>query len=110
MTERDLDKNPYSIDEQRVVLFFFERGTGGGDDPIGYILASHQYLAEQRNAQAKSLADALAAFEYIKRLCAGSDDDILDFIGKVAEAVLEDTPRPLGFAPTSINPGEMKLC
>lgn len=46
---RDLDKNPYSEAEQRVAQFFFDRGTGGGDDPIGAILASHQALADQRN-------------------------------------------------------------
>ena len=48
------------------------------------------------DALVKSLADALAAFEDIKRLCADSTDDMLHFIGKVAEAVLEDTPRPDG--------------
>lgn len=46
---RDLDKNPYSEAEQRVAQFFFDRGLGGGDDPIGAILASHQALADDRN-------------------------------------------------------------
>lgn len=48
MNERDLDKNPYSPDEQRVAQFFFERGTGGGDDPIGALIASHEYLIAER--------------------------------------------------------------
>jgi hypothetical protein len=100
MSERDLDKNPYSADERRVASFFFERGTGGGDDPVGFVLASHQALADQRNALAKSLTDALAAFGDIKRLCADSEDDMLNFIGKVAEQVLEDTPRDFVGSPS----------
>jgi hypothetical protein len=46
MSERDLDKNPYSPDEQRIAQFFFERGLGGGDDPVGFILSSYAYLVE----------------------------------------------------------------
>lgn len=47
---RDLEKQPYSPDEQRVAQFFFDAGLGGGDDPIGFIIASHQALAAERNA------------------------------------------------------------
>ena len=45
---RNLETNPYSSDEARVAAFFFARGTGGGDDPIGSLLASYQYLVQQR--------------------------------------------------------------
>lgn len=45
---RDMDKNPYSKDEQRVAKFLFDLGAGGGDDPIGFILASHAMLAAER--------------------------------------------------------------
>jgi len=41
VAERDLNKNPYSKDEARVVDFLCEAGVGGGDDPIGFLLASH---------------------------------------------------------------------
>ncbi len=44
MTERTL----YSLDQQRVADFLFERGMGGGDDPIGFILASYEFLVMQR--------------------------------------------------------------
>lgn len=57
INERDLDKHPYSVDEQRVAAFFFEKGTGGGNDPIGGLLASHEYLAWQRSALVKALGD-----------------------------------------------------
>jgi hypothetical protein len=55
MMDRDLDTNPYSADEQRVADFLFEQGTGGGDDPIGFLLASHASLAHERNVQAKEI-------------------------------------------------------
>jgi hypothetical protein len=58
MNVRDLDKNPYSKDEARVAKFFFDRGTGGGDDPIGALIASHEYLAHERNELRKALETA----------------------------------------------------
>jgi hypothetical protein len=52
---RDLDEKPYSEDEKRVAKFFFDKGVGGGDDPIGALMASHEMLVAQRNALAKRL-------------------------------------------------------
>lgn len=46
---RDLDQQPYSPDEARVAKFFFDKGIGGGDDPIGFLMASHEYLVKERN-------------------------------------------------------------
>jgi hypothetical protein len=43
---RDLEKQPYTADEC---------GVGGGDDPIGSIIASHAYLAAERNRYRKTL-------------------------------------------------------
>ena len=48
--ERDFDKNPYTPDEARVVAFLSDRGVGGGDDPIGFLLASYEMVIIQRNA------------------------------------------------------------
>lgn len=53
---RDLDKDPYDKSEQRVAKFFFDLGTGGGDDPIGAMIASHQALAAERNELSKRMA------------------------------------------------------
>lgn len=52
---RDIDKQPYSPDEARVAKFFADRGTGGGDDPIGSILACHEYLIAQRKEMQAAL-------------------------------------------------------
>ncbi len=44
---RDMDKNPYSADEQRVCEYLqqiTDSQVGCGDDPIGFLLASHNYL------------------------------------------------------------------
>lgn len=56
---RDLFTNPYTDDETRVCAFIQEatRGEiGCGDDPIGFILASHAQLAHERKALRLSLA------------------------------------------------------
>jgi hypothetical protein len=52
---RDLDSNPYSADEARVAKFFFDKGLGGGDDPIGALMASHEYLVHEGNELRKLL-------------------------------------------------------
>lgn len=44
---RDLDVNPYSKDEERVVKWLDSKGLGGGDDPIGFIMASYEYIMYQ---------------------------------------------------------------
>lgn len=40
---------PYTYDQQRVVNFLVERGIGGGDDPIGFLLASYDFLIKELN-------------------------------------------------------------
>lgn len=52
MTERDIDKLPYTADELRVVDYIRKIThdvVGAGDDPIGFIMASHSELARQRH-------------------------------------------------------------
>lgn len=56
---RDLDKNPYTKDEARVAKFFFDKGLGGGDDPIGFLLSSYEYVIYQRNEALKQLSQLL---------------------------------------------------
>jgi hypothetical protein len=46
---RNLETHPYSADEKRVAAFLGERGVGGGDDPIGFILSSYAYVINERN-------------------------------------------------------------
>lgn len=60
---RDMRKKPYSKDEARVAAYFFARGTGGGDDPIGSILASHSFAIEQRNIYKAALESLRADLE-----------------------------------------------
>ena len=56
---RDIEKNPYSPDEQRIARFFVDKGLGGGDDPIGFIMSSYDYLVVQRNDLQKQVYDLL---------------------------------------------------
>lgn len=47
---RDLSEKPYSDDEKRVAKWMCDKiGVGGGDDPIGFVICSHEYLAYSRN-------------------------------------------------------------
>lgn len=50
---RDFDKQPYSKEEMRVVEYLqsVAPDVGAGDDPIGFILAAHNYLMRERRAQ-----------------------------------------------------------
>lgn len=48
--DRDIVANPYRPDEQRVVDYLrsLMPDIGAGDDPIGFLIASHQALSELR--------------------------------------------------------------
>lgn len=47
--DRDIEAAPYDRQEQRVVNFLWARGLGGGDDPIGFLMASHAYSRAELN-------------------------------------------------------------
>lgn len=39
--DRDLETAPYDRQEQRVVNYLWSLGLAGGNDPIGFLIASH---------------------------------------------------------------------
>ncbi len=46
---RDFKEKPYTAEEKRVVEFIDQQtggAIGGGDDPIGFLLASYVHIAE----------------------------------------------------------------
>lgn len=48
---RSIEKLPYTPDEQRVVEWLLKvsnNSIGGGDDPIGFLLASHEMINHER--------------------------------------------------------------
>jgi hypothetical protein len=55
MSERDFEQNPYSADEQRVCDYLqkLTDQIGCGDDPIGFLIASHQLLSMEQKAWKK---------------------------------------------------------
>jgi len=73
---RDLDENPYSPDEARIAKFFFDKGTGGGDDPIGALIASHEYMAVERNAYR-------SAFKSVIEVAKQKETSINELLGKI---------------------------
>lgn len=50
---RDLQTRPYSKEESRVVVYLHmvAPDIGAGDDPIGFLLASHNWLMRERRGQ-----------------------------------------------------------
>jgi hypothetical protein len=71
--ERDFDKNPYSPDEARVAKWLDEKaGMGGGDDPLGFLMVSYDYLVAQRNHLAKLLGRNPNIDPYEAKLCLDS--------------------------------------
>ena len=59
-THRDFDTHPYSLDELRVVEWIQSRApdVGGGDDPIGFVMASYELL-HMEHAELRQKLDAL---------------------------------------------------
>jgi hypothetical protein len=55
MTERDFETNPYSHDELRVVGYLAKiiPEAGAGDDPIGFLMASHNVIVDDRREQTR---------------------------------------------------------
>jgi transcriptional regulator with XRE-family HTH domain len=49
-TERNFDKRPYTSDEVRVAEYLksIVPGVGTGDDPIGFLIASHNVIRQER--------------------------------------------------------------
>ena len=46
---RDLDQEPYSPEEAAATEYLVHlTGVGGGDDPVGFLIASHRDLVRQR--------------------------------------------------------------
>lgn len=46
---RDLDKELYSPEEAKVAVYLVDlTGIGGGDDPVGFLNASHAELVRRR--------------------------------------------------------------
>ena len=46
MQERDFEDRPYTPDEERVAKYIVElTGIGAGDDPIGFLISSHELLS-----------------------------------------------------------------
>lgn len=51
--ERDFDANPYTPEEKRVAEYIAQQtggAVGAGDDPIGFLLASHQFTMRERRS------------------------------------------------------------
>ena len=57
MTERNFDVSPYTPEEQRVCDYLQEitdGSVGCGDDPIGFLIASHSMMVLERKAFIKT--------------------------------------------------------
>ena len=80
---RDFDTNPYTADEQRVVEYIklvTKDQMGGGDDPIGFLLASHVHVIRQKT----KLQEVQETFNY---LCKWVERGLFDNMVSAQEAL-----------------------
>lgn len=58
LEDRDMNEKPYTPDEQRAVDYIqriTDGAVGAGSDPIGFLIASHNYISLERGEQASEL-------------------------------------------------------
>ena len=58
MMTRDFEQNPYSEDELKVIAYLQEIApeVGAGDDPIGFLIASHRTISRENKKHKDDLA------------------------------------------------------
>jgi hypothetical protein len=88
---RDIEKEPYSKDEARVAKFFFDRGIGGGPDPIGSLMASHEAMAQERD-DAVSFIRIIGEELALRGLPMGDREVILANIRSIQAILIGDQP------------------
>lgn len=72
MVERDFEANPYTPHEQRVAKYLDDvAGIGGGDDPIEFLIASHEML--RKKLEIKTQQQQLAEREIVSLIRALED-------------------------------------
>ena len=59
---RDFDQDPYDRSEHRVASWLAKTGVGGGDDPIGFLIASHEIW--RKRFQAADVVEPRQSFWY----------------------------------------------
>jgi hypothetical protein len=72
---RDIMVKPYSPEESRAAEYICEFGIGGGDDPVGFLIASHRELVATIQQAAIQI-------------------DEIDEIHKMVAALIENSSRP----------------
>lgn len=90
-TDRDFDTRPYSPDEQRVARWLADKtGAGGGDDPIGFLIASHEALAARvANARPLVTYDAECGASYIRLAGDGGKGSVAVSISATSNITLD---------------------
>ncbi len=109
---RNLDDKPYSEDGARVAKFLFERGVGGGDDPIESLLASYELLSAERK-EWKQAAEVEAGLrrEFLTRALAAEDMvDLLEKNAGIQAKLLADTGREVGRLRAIVRINLMRSC
>lgn len=67
--ERDIEANPYSVQEQRVADYITELtggAIGAGDDPVGFLIGSHAMLSGHIQEMAEFLREKGLQDEFLK--------------------------------------------
>ena len=94
---RDLDEKPYSPEETMVATYLTElTGIGGGDDPVGFLIASHFELARQRVL-------LKAKYPEIFHEIAFESTDDMQRVEPMSEELAERVSRLVGGISTDLN-------
>jgi hypothetical protein len=85
MTERDFKTNPYSHDELRVVGYLAKilPDVGAGDDPIAFLIASHNVIVDDRREQTrvqKTYFESMKIDDIVPPRC---KQDVVDLLMRV---------------------------
>ncbi len=84
------ERPPYTPDQQRVVEYVTEitnGGIGGGDDPVGFLIASHAELRARERPPADAVEAAKRIVEF-NPLHGDFDDELCEDAMAVARALL----------------------
>lgn len=80
--------NAYTADQQRVADWIYQRGLGGGDDPIGFLLTSYEFMAGELKTARSASAPIFTVLQLSKAIEYGVNCHSIDAAANVPDFVI----------------------